>query len=212
MKISVGMTTYGRPEQYARTIAELRRALAKHDVRVVVVQDGGERYVTDMADNFRFQVDTTWQENKGKQRYWETVNKVLKGCILHLPQLHLQLPDDLNYGPGWWEELEDRVLAMEEPFAMNVLPDHRSMCWRQRHFVDGAFVADREAMNELGWTIYPVPIYRWNNDPSLSSGVWKQVTKRWGALDILKPRLNLPITHEWLAELSRMNPDRAWCQ
>jgi hypothetical protein len=207
MRITVGLSTAGRPEGYARTIEELRRALSGHEVLVCVVQDGGDRYVQDVSGP-GFTVKSTWQGNKGKHLYWETVNTVLAGCSSFHGDYHLHLPDDLLYTGGWWPVLEWKMLSMDGPFAVNILPDHRASCWGRTHFIDGAFAADRAAMEAIGWRVLPIRKTRWIRRPSLGSGVWRQVTRRLGG--IVKPRLDLPITHDWSAQRSMMNPDRQW--
>ena len=43
MNICVGITTYNRPEQYRDTVKAIRANAGSHNVKIVVVQDGGRR-------------------------------------------------------------------------------------------------------------------------------------------------------------------------
>lgn len=72
-------------------------------------------------------------------------------------------------------------------------------------FVDGCFTTNRAALNRLDWTMEPINQERFN-DPKLSSGVGKQLSKRFlkRGVPMMKPVKSLCKKHH---VESQMNPE-----
>lgn len=224
--IGVGITTYGRPAAYHRTLAVLMDTGTP--MVVYVRQDGGERYVHDFRVGEHFRVETDRAPvNFGKKRYWQTVKR-LWGLVPKAEDITIwiQLPDDFEYKDGWLDQalkkFESLPTSKTRGRVMNLLTDHRmetgnwglkprliSSSLYDSCFVDGAFMADRAAMDKTGWTIQPIEEDRWDDNEELGSGVWSQVTRTWMRRKIpIYCWKNRYITTDWSSEKSVMNPSR----
>jgi hypothetical protein len=221
MNVCALITTCQRPEGFWRTLDALgdmpamvlqdepdhwglREAIHKMQPDAIFIWNSNTGQAT--IKNGRIMLVTRHEGPSGKMGYQHVINDLYKMASCTRYDHFIHLPDDFTFDPDWF----DRVLrAYDGIHPLNIAVLGRPHCWGFTSYVDGAFIAPRSAFEALDWTIDPIPASRWERNPKLGSGVWKQVTQRWHKLGII-PRLidRDPVHGTFDPELSVMNPDR----
>ena len=221
--VVIGLATYRREREYRSLLDRIRETKGRHDVTVVVVQDGEKCYVEPIEER-KFKVVACWQAHNGKFRYWKTVSNLWRQVkALGLRDfVYIQLADDLHLTSSWLTEAL-RLHRLKGPGAViNLLRCHRAETgnWGfmpQPHgkylysnaFIDGCFVMDGRMLEVLNWQVNPIPRDRWRKGKKLGSLVWRQVSDRLSLKRVPMYMVSQPIiTTDWSPHLSVMNPDR----
>ena len=212
MNICVGITTYNRPEQYRDTVKAIRANAGSHNVKIVVVQDGGRRYVKDGTDLY-----THHKHHGGKAGYSDTVTILWAMAEASDPDVFIQVPDDFTFGQGWISKAVNTLSMLDRYAAINIHACGRTNMWGIRPhsrgafdsnaFIDGAFAITADAMDLIDWEPAEVP-ETYHRD-GLGSGVWRYTTKamRKMGIRIFRMRDHI-VTTDWSGANSQMNPHR----
>lgn len=202
----VVVMTYERPQACARLLDRVERALAAGGVReqaaLLVIQDAGEQdYSEARARAAAIAGTSLWlgaQEWLGKANFWRSYQLAMLVAERWQPARTLFLHDDVEFEPDlleradaiWQATADDprrRVVYLfssvkDEPegrwisFARRELPEKG--CRLTNWFDLQAFMVDREFFALLDHRMVPIHPNRWKRDPSLSSGVGRQLTLR----------------------------------
>lgn len=206
-ELLVTLTTFQRPAELARLIDALSRELPALSPRVFVCvlsdrSDGLDDAFPRRLLAERFGVRSAWvdaREHMGKQRFWRTYQTLFALAQAAQAQRLLSLQDDVELAPDFGTQLHQawhdtgvadpqrRVLYLfssedDEPDGRWIhFPrvEHTSMRVRRTDWFDlQGFMLDRPGLDLLRYWMVPVPAWRWRKDPSLSSGVGRQLTQR----------------------------------
>lgn len=143
--------------------------------------------------------------NYGKFEHWRLYNEILKSFLddkngigrlptVPAPYLYVFLQDDNIITSNFFNKLKNfREKLRGKPFICNVFRDSTTLKGKSRwgglkieefeyfdicHYVDGMFVTDSTLLNKIDWKIDDIPFKRWEENPFLSSGVGRQLTKK----------------------------------
>ena len=189
--------TYARPHIFARLVADLRRELRPYDCVIVLDDASPEPYAEAVLADSQMEARNTVitaTENRGKRRYWETVNALLDGAKNVATGRHgfevAYLSDDLRLVEGW----RDRVHALLEHaethegcIGLHAHRDGRTTEWgipggepvgdlgERMGWHDGAFVTRGRWLDAMR----PEEVTRrWDKRPELGSGAWRSSSYR----------------------------------
>jgi hypothetical protein len=134
--------------------------------------------------------------NHGKREAWKLFNRIYAELRLHEGWTHVVfLDDDMAICRDFFERLWDCWASIpgKRKATMTLMVDSgrgRGPCWTKTrpervserawrtHWVDGAYVCARGAMEKIGWELWPVSGRRWVRDKSRSTGVGQQLSGR----------------------------------
>lgn len=219
----IGLATYRREREYRFLLERLRSTRGKHQLTVVVVQDGEHCYVEHVVED-GFEVVAMWQAHNGKFRYWKTISNLWRQVrdLGMKDFLYVQLADDLELADNWLEEALRIHRKVKARSAINLLLCHRAETgnWGFKPkarckdlfkdaFVDGAFITHSKVLELLGWEVRPINRDKWRRGRKRGSQVWKQVSSRLSIHGVPMFQVRHPIiTTDWSPQRSVMNPDR----
>lgn len=230
--LCIVLSTHQRVDPCLRLVAELARAWAeKPDLRpfVVVLED---RSAADYApvyaalqahfpERFAAYRADRWL---GKRNYWQVYDRAFAASARLGTELVLFLQDDLSLKPRFFSQLLEAWHGIADPrksvlyaCAMNDdepggrwirfarRSDRSGRVWQTQWFDLQAFLVGPRFFNVLRRQVFPVPEARWQRDPTCSSGVGEQFSRR------LAPRSSIYQVRETLVfhggETSLMNPE-----
>lgn len=224
------LTTYARAEACARVLRRLAESLGRCPTltaRLLVLEDCSEcdYGATRELGRELFGETLVWlkaKERLGKTGYWRTYQTALCMARALDPARVLFLQDDLEFEPTFVERMQDlfgrlppgpRVLYLfssedDEPGGRWIEHPRSAvpgLPLRKTQWFDlQAFITSREVLELLSYQVIPVHPSRWQREPSRSSGVGMQLTRRlFGRADIYQ--CSPPLVFHG-AEPSQMNP------
>lgn len=204
MKLSISITTYNRPNILLAQLKELQRQLeaGHYEAEILVTNDGSVRKYTKVqqylkAMPFQTRYDR-FTSNQGKQGHWRIVNHIFSWHRKREFDLVLYLQDDCVLHRDFLTELitQWQSIKNKEKVCLNyILEKSRLGCkvWTPVYprvynygqyrlyrtgWFDLHFLANREFFEVLNWHVHPIPQTRWADDPTLSSGVGRQLSWR----------------------------------
>ena len=197
-EIYIAITTYDRPKEFQTLMDDISRETKGRNVHIHVYDDASPIKYTD-ANGYDL---TRYKTNRGKQRYWLTVNDIFRDAETCKFDYFFQLPDDCRLVPGFFDE------AIR---LWNKIPDKQKIClntllikerleiqnWTRfkpqevsisgdrvikTQWNDMCYLCTSEFFKVLDWKIKEIDERRWLRDKNLSSGVGQQITQRLDAL------------------------------
>jgi FkbM family methyltransferase len=225
--LAIVITTYNRPEQLRRLLADLMADAGDLRVHCRVYNDRSERAYTGMpAGSATFAIEyIDLPIHHGKARYWQLINRVFEDLRTTTARYYLQLPDDVRLRPGFLANAIAVYEAIDDPdkIGLNLYLDNSRVgkpCWNpvlprieafgdtrvfKTGWVDMVYLAEQRFFAALDYKLNPIPPDRWQRSPRRSSGVGAQISRR------LKRRAFYQVRECFLrseAIPSLMNPDR----
>lgn len=226
------VTTFDRADGCAGVIDELRRAALSLDEKpfVVVVRDAcGSDYgevrsalQSGFGERGLF-IETA--RHLGKREFWRTHQLIFDLVQALAPRSVLSLQDDIELVPGWLEEARSIIHAIDDPrlgaLSLFTTPDdaaggrwisferRATPCGRARltQWMDlPGFLATPRLFDVLDHRMRPILGLRWALDPTKSSGVGRQITRRLFAHDVHLYQVSRSLLLHG-SEPSRMNPE-----
>lgn len=204
-------------------------------MRLLVLEDWSEDDYAEARARARklFGDNLGWyraREQFGKRGFWAVHQLAMAVAEAQKPELILYLQDDLELDPNvvkksvtLHQTLVGRLDQGRRPgVVLNLFAsadDEPGGRWirferqdvpglptRQTQWFDlAAFLIDRETLKCLRYRVLPVPESRWQKDPTLSSGVGRQLTRRLHGRALIY-QCSPPLVFHG-AEASRMNPE-----
>ncbi len=225
--ITVLITTYNRPDELRRLLAELITDARGLKVHCKVYNDSSDLPYEGMPtgnEAFKLeQIDV--RPHHGKREHWKLINRIFGDLRSARSRFYLQLPDDVRVLPGFLKHALDTYQAITDPnkICLNLYLDDSRIgrtCWTsilpricrfgetsvfKTGWVDMCYLADGRFFQELDYEIKPIPANRWKSNPKLSSGVGQQISGRLRRFSMYQVRdcfiSSAPVP-------SRMHPDR----
>jgi hypothetical protein len=200
----VVITTHARPLSCARCIEDLAREAkaASLNPLLLVLEDPSaadygpvtaalEQHFPDRYAHYR---GARWL---GKRGYWRVFQRAFDAVRLVRPELTLFLQDDLSLRSGFFSELLELWSALADSrkavlYACSMEGDEQDgrwirykrrsrangRLWRTQWFDLQAFLAGPRFFELLGDAVFPISDARWKRDPTRSSGVGEQFSRR----------------------------------
>lgn len=196
----VTVTTYNRPQELRRFLTTLMADAGERSVLCRVYNDGSTLPYADLpqgTETFRIKYIDAGPRH-GKERYWQLINRTFDAVRATRARFYLQLPDDVDVLPGFFDHAERSYRTIDDPakIALNLYLDNSRIgkaCWTKDQpricrfgdvsvfktgWIDMIFLAERRFFERLGYRIEPIPLARWRRNPRLSSGVGMQISQR----------------------------------
>lgn len=190
----ISINTCNRPTQLASLLEQIEKERGDYRITVNIYEDRTEtKYDLEIYDYMNWYKTN---QHYGKRRYWELINKVFNDLKGFNSTYYLFIPDDFKLKKGFFTHLDKMWQAIDEKIA--ILPympksRHRS-CWNNFYpvkkvkfqeyemldvgYVDMNFMCNKNLLEQLQYRIDEIDKTRWDNDPTLSSGVGRQITYR----------------------------------
>lgn len=197
--IIVAIKTYNRPKLLMNLLRDIDRESPRSEFKVIVFDDGSDKDYTEAIDFCR-ERDWEWmpfQVNHGKKRAWELVNAIFKklareGRVEHF---YFLLDDDTRLCRRFFKRAMDVWGSIQDgrKVSLHLMVDKSRMnrtCWTGvvakrinedatlTQWVDGSFMCERSFFLNLNWRVKPIKAGRWAKDPTVSTGVGAQISKR----------------------------------
>lgn len=202
MKIIILISTYQRPDLLLRLLKQIVLTKSAHEIYPVIVSDGvpkGYAAVDKfLLKNFGQQIHQT-EKHFGKPGYTSVINCLFGNARIKHAEINadyfIQLPDDVELSYNFFNKAVEQFAAITHPskICMNLLNDQRrNPGWSQfnavtelhngypfihNNWIDLCFISTARFFTEINWRILPVNP-EWSTDPSKSSGVGLQLTRR----------------------------------
>jgi len=200
VKVSVIVNTYNRPDQCRRLVEQLNRQSGNHTIKVVLNDDGSQKPYANKLKGVhgKVKVEVFTHVNHGKRRYWELVTKTFKQVKGDGSDYIVYTADDLTIGPEFistairsFERIPDRgkiclsYIMLKSSFGKSNWTGHKPKAfvfdgvpyhWTQ--WTDMAFICTHRMLAQLDYRVMPIPLTRWSKDPTLGSGVGKDISQR----------------------------------
>jgi len=229
--ISIGITTFNRPDGCLRLLKDIKRDLdlGGYRARVVVLDDCSTE---DYRPVWQFMRAEGWQytradKNHGKREWWRLVGQVVKRWSSDAADYFYFLQDDLRLCSDFFSRTIGLWEQMAQPDKASLflhVDSHRARlgieCWtgwpsridgvvEKTQWVDGAgFLCTRALVETLEGAIHTIPGRRWKRASTRSSGVGEQMSRRLHAAKKGMYRaLQSYVLHVGDSQ-SQMNPDR----
>lgn len=159
------VTTYARPQLLLRLLQELQG-------EDVVVLDDSSDY--DHSEHEKYCGYYRFDEHCGKQQFWhiwQTMFNMARSLTDDNEFIFLQ--DDL-----YNVDLEGlRSVQTPDKYALNLMDVGPDRGWSPVGYCDCIFRTNRATLEQIGWSIDPVPQTRWKFRPTLSSGVGQRLSQ-----------------------------------
>jgi hypothetical protein len=203
MKVIIIIPSYNRYFKLINLLNNLLNQNTKYNFKILVNDDNSTdiNYLNlhqDYKNHENKLIFIRNNENKGKYKYWETINSCFNQIKEEDFDFLIQLDDDFeiceNFIDYVLDFFKDIILSNNKISAMSL---HLNNCedgiksrWGVNNsWVDGGTIYTREIIDLLNFKIEEISIKRWSKDKNLSSGVWSQISKRINSLGfvICKP-------------------------
>lgn len=193
---TVIIPTYNRPQILGNLLKDLVREQAdglRLDVRVY-----DDASTCDNTDQCNLVDARGWQwcrvsHHHGKTKYWQLIDRAFGDMALcPAGKMVLFIHDDYRLDELFFSKASEIWQSIDDPcklaLTVAVDPDRRnSRCWTgvdpeklgrvwKTQWVDGAFIARPRFFSSLQYRVPPVRSNRWHRDPSLSSGVGRNLS------------------------------------
>ncbi len=183
----VFITTYNRPEKLNNLLNQIIQNQKNFKIKIFVFDDGSdEKYnIPNFVKHVKF------YPNMGKKRYWKIIDTTFKYLKNLNSKYFIYLPDDINLSDNFFEKSKSTYESINDSkkICLSLLTDKRvkSTNWTNFKTVDMGdvlktqwndlcFISEKTFFSELDFKIDEIPLSRWINNPSLSSGVGSQIS------------------------------------
>jgi hypothetical protein len=226
------VTTFDRTSSCERLIVDLGDAAQSSDAKplLVVLRDacacdyGVVRDALEQCFGERaIFIETA--RRLGKSEFWRMHQFVFDLVRLLAPPSVLCVQDDIELAPGWLEEAWSIIRSLDDPafaaLSLHSGPDDEpegrwirfprrptpcGRAWLTQWLDLPAFIATPRLYHALEHRLRPIPRLRWAWDPSKSSGVGRQITRRLFAHEANVYRVARPLAYHG-SRPSLMNPE-----
>lgn len=144
--------------------------------------------------------------NKGKDRYWQTINELLAEVKKYDFEYVLTIPDDFDICDNFLDLIIDEHKTAKELDSQIICTSYANISkikrWNLPHWMDGDGIFDNIFFEKINFTIDPIK----PSGKNVGSGVWKQISQKINTFNfkIHKPK-NIFITHLGHTD-SKMHP------
>jgi hypothetical protein len=194
---AVVIRSYNRPVQLVRLLRQIAVQMPLN-TSLYVFDDASSVSMSDPGGVCRA-MGGTWvrsSRNHGKRNAWKMFNTIFQRLRRDTRWTHaVFLDDDMGLCASFFERVwrRWRGIDSEHKATMTLMVDSgrgRGPCWTmvkpervsgdawRTHWVDGAFLCARSALETVGWELSPIPVRRWKRSSTLSTGVGKQLSGR----------------------------------
>lgn len=197
--ISIAITTYNRPEGCLRLLEDIARCCGNYRVRVSVFDDCSN---VDYRKVQGFLRSKGWQwvradRNHGKKLWWQVVSDILGRWSRDASDYFYFIQDDIRLCDDFFTRTIQQWEQISDPKKMSLYllrDEHRDklgiQCWtsfssriegtvERTQWLDcNAFLCTSQTVQALGGKLDPISPKRWDKDPTLSSGVGRQISLR----------------------------------
>jgi hypothetical protein len=201
----VAITSYNRYELLKNQLDKII-ALGQN-VKIIVSDDSStdKRYLH-LPKEYPDVSFVRTSRNNGKMGYWKTINLLFQKVKEYNAPMVIHLDDDFELSDDLFNDLEQ--YKSKEDFIIIYSPTNYDnvIKWRTKHHVDACFTIPMSFLKKINYTIDEIPSSRFKDNPNISSGVWKQITKKLVRLGYKTKFLGYSLCKHVGNEESLMNP------
>jgi len=195
MKLLIFITTYNRPEMCLNLLFDIKAQQGNYDIEIVVVNDCSNYNYKPVRQflkaNFKHHYISN-SKNLGKKFFWMTVNKGFEIAEATTWDHFFMLGDDLQITSGFFDKAIELFNSRPAIICLNLLTEYsRSMTkmWTNVEpvvadknlivtgWMDMCFMAGKRFFDLIEYKLNPVDP-AWSGDPTKSSGVGMQISRR----------------------------------
>lgn len=215
-RVCIAITTYCRPQGLTWLLDDIERQWPAGEPLDLRIYDDGSP-ATDAAFLERARANG-WSYlrapvNHGRTRWWQWWNIILADLRSSAASVFYVLQDDMRLCADFfgragrlWDAIPDDAKGALDLHVAQGRDALGSTCWTgipaqavgeviRSGWIDcAAFLAPRRLLDKLGWRLDPISPRRWAREPSLSSGVGRQVSMRAVAQGLMLYRVSRSLT------------------
>ena len=164
---------------------------SKYTYKIIILNDASNDKRYENLKEFENLTYLKNETNLGKHGYWITINKLLSESWKYLFRFLLQIDDDFELCDDFLDKVVDEFIKNKTENKKIVSLDYRLMNggiderWGCGiNWVDGGGLYDYNFLNTINFKIDTIYKDRWKKNPTISSGVWAQVSKKINSLNL----------------------------
>ena len=176
---------------------QLSEQQTKHKFNIIIFDDNSEESVQNSISPVHLY--SINRETRGKKYFWQTINDIFTFLKFKNFDYFIQLQDDIVICDNFIDKAVESYEAIKDPKKISLyLHEGASRkehpCWTNVHPVNVkwgnefysltqwidmcAFIVKKDFLEVLNYEIQPIPEHRWAKDPTISSGVGQQISRR----------------------------------
>lgn len=185
------ITTYNRPWMLKTLLDDVFRNCKDKNVKVVVFDDGTEAYI-DLKE-YDLQL-VRYQKNNGKANFWKVIDDTFKYVKNIDARYYFYLQDDVRLVDDFFEKSIEIYNSIDDPSKISLgtlivecqrdqpkwtgfVPEKFDRYYKTQ-WCELFFVAEKKLFEVLEYKMMQVNKNRWKYEPTLGSGVGKQISLR----------------------------------
>jgi hypothetical protein len=208
-KLCFVIPTYDRYESLAEILKELYSK--PHNHSVIVADDGSpqKNQINLLKKKYKKTIFIRNEVNNGKKGYWKTFNIMLNeakknGFFSHL----IQIDDDFRLCGDFVKKMEELSRQAPNKFVKYIRDNsYGEKRWGYDMWVDGGTMIPFDFLKRTLFRVDPIHTKRWQHDPTLSSGVWTQITKKLNYMGYSVIHTDISYALHMGNDDSKMNPN-----
>jgi hypothetical protein len=184
----VVITTYNRPQMLTDLLNNIERETKDYKILTVVFDDNGDNSINYKQFNVK---KVGMVPNMGKRKYYRVINSTFSYIKNINSKYFIYLPDDVKLIDNFFDETKRIYELITDPkkICLNILTDDRvnRTNWTsfrvldfgeyyQTQWNDLCFISERDFFQKLNYKLETIDESRWENNPTLSSGVGQQIS------------------------------------
>lgn len=195
--IYIWINTYNRPEELNALLNNIKKNIGTIDYFIRVYDDGStedyEKYIDRWTETLNFKY--TKVSNHGKKLYWSLLNIGMREIKKkHRYDYYLRLDDDVILVDGFFDKIINIWEGISDPNKISLFPlldsregqkvwtDHEPILIKREKvyncgWVDDMYFCTYRFFEELDFNIPKIPMSRWKNNPNLSTGTGRYISR-----------------------------------
>jgi hypothetical protein len=192
----ITISTFNRNDILSKIIDKINSENSKHNYKIIIYNDGND--IDSFSKTFESKDNVSiinGAQNHGKIFYWKSINYLLEEIKKYDYKYCIQLDDDHYPTSSFFDKINKIYASIDQSCITKAVinDNYLDQRWGYKHWVDGGSIYPKVIFETIGYYIRPIPINRWSKNNLLSSGVWRQITKRINKYNfkVLTPNISL---------------------
>ena len=184
------ITTYNRQEMLKKLLKQISE-YKNFKIKTIVFDDCSNP--SPNVDEYDI-TKITYAKNKGKKEFWKIISDTYKVCKKINSKYYIYLQDDVSLKDNFFSESIRIYEKINDPSKISlntlILENQRGIPkwtnfqpiefdeYYKTQWTELFFLCESKFFEVLNFVVNPIPLGRWDLNPSLSSGVGDQISSR----------------------------------
>lgn len=171
--------SFNRVDYLKSLLTELKSYESTYKVKYIVFNDASDS-TSDYNEICSFQncILINNKFNNGLKGYWKTINTILSHCKNFDFKWMIQADDDFEPTSNFFKKFDlfTTPLKNKSIVKLHYGNDYNNPRWGLNHWIDGGAAYPKSFLELIDYKIEEIFERRWDNRPTLSDGVWYQLS------------------------------------